>query len=135
MTNSKLSHSLSPANQVNNSIQQKIASKTVITKEAEVSVAESMPKTIVDKPSNFYAKNWDKIVNDFEEEEKSAEGQSIDDLLKDIYSKGNDETRRAISKSFQESNGTVLSTNWSEVSQSTVDVKPPDGCEFKSWKS
>lgn len=74
-------------------------------------------------------------MNEFEEEEKDTANQSIDELLKDIYLKGDEETRRAISKSFQESNGTVLSTNWSEVSKSKVDVKPPDGCEFKNWES
>lgn len=73
-------------------------------------------------------------MNDFEEEEKN-DNQSIDELLKDIYSKGSEETKRAINKSFQESNGTVLSTNWNEVGQSKVEVKPPEGCEFKKWNS
>ena len=36
-------------------------------------------------------------------------------------------SRRAMNKSFQESGGTVLSTNWSEVDKGQVDVKPPDG--------
>ena len=35
--------------------------------------------------------------------------------------------------SVQESGGTVLSTNWSEVGKSKIDVKPPDGMEFKKW--
>jgi hypothetical protein len=35
----------------------------------------------------------------------------------------------------QESGGTVLSTNWQEVGKSKVDVKPPDGMEFKKWDS
>lgn len=42
-------------------------------------------------------------------------------------------SRRAMNKSFQESGGTVLSTNWSEVGKGQVDVKPPDGMEFKKW--
>lgn len=29
--------------------------------------------------------------------------------------------------------GTVLSTNWQEVSSQTVDVKPPTGTEFRPW--
>lgn len=32
-----------------------------------------------------------------------------------------------------ESGGTVLSTNWKEVAGQKVDVKPPDGMEFKKW--
>lgn len=34
-----------------------------------------------------------------------------------------------------ESGGTVLSTNWEEVGKKTVDRKPPDGMEWKSWNS
>lgn len=29
--------------------------------------------------------------------------------------------------------GTVLSTNWQEVSTQKVDVKPPTGTEFRPW--
>lgn len=38
-----------------------------------------------------------------------------------------------MNKSFQESGGTVLSTNWEDVKKDKVDIKPPDGCEFKEW--
>jgi len=34
-----------------------------------------------------------------------------------------------------ESGGTVLSTNWEEVGCKTVEKKPPDGMEWKSWNS
>jgi suppressor of G2 allele of SKP1 len=33
-----------------------------------------------------------------------------------------------------ESGGTVLSTNWGEVSKDKVEVKPPDGMEFKKYE-
>ncbi len=33
----------------------------------------------------------------------------------------------------QESGGTVLSTNWKEIGEKKVDVKPPDGMEYKQW--
>lgn len=36
-------------------------------------------------------------------------------------------------KSFQESNGTVLSTNWAEVGSKKVECTPPDGMEAKPW--
>ena len=32
-----------------------------------------------------------------------------------------------------ESGGTVLSTNWDEISKEKVAVKPPDGMEWKKW--
>lgn len=39
-----------------------------------------------------------------------------------------------MNKSFSESNGTVLSTNWEEVAAQKTDTRPPDGTEFKQWK-
>lgn len=33
-----------------------------------------------------------------------------------------------------ESGGTVLSTSWNEVAQKKVEVKPPDGVEWKKWE-
>jgi suppressor of G2 allele of SKP1 len=39
-----------------------------------------------------------------------------------------------MNKSFMESGGTVLSTNWKEVGKEEVQIKPPDGCEYKKWK-
>ena len=34
-----------------------------------------------------------------------------------------------------ESGGTTLSTNWSDVGAKKLDVKPPDGMEWKTWSS
>jgi suppressor of G2 allele of SKP1 len=82
-------------------------------------------------------KNWDKIVKEFEEEEQKetnpADG-SVDELFREIYEKGGEEVRRAMNKSFTESAGTVLSTNWTEVGKDKVDMKAPDGVEFKKWE-
>ena len=53
--------------------------------------------------------------------------------LKKIYGEGSDEVKRAMNKSFVESGGTVLSTNWGEVGKKKVECKPPDGMEFKKY--
>jgi suppressor of G2 allele of SKP1 len=38
-----------------------------------------------------------------------------------------------MNKSFQESGGTVLSTNWGEVGTKKVEGTPPDGLVMKNW--
>lgn len=81
-------------------------------------------------------KNWDKIEADIKAEEKDEklEGDAaLNKLFQQVYSNGSDETRRAMNKSFMESGGTVLSTNWGEVGAKKLDVKPPDGMEWKKW--
>ena len=78
-------------------------------------------------------KNWDKIVKDFEEEEEKTKESSVDELFKKIYEQSDESTRKAMNKSFSESGGTVLSTNWKEVKEKKVEVKPPDGVEFKQY--
>lgn len=42
--------------------------------------------------------------------------------------------KKAMNKSFVESGGTILSTNWDEVQKSKVERKAPDGMEWKSWE-
>jgi len=63
-------------------------------------------------------KDWSKIEKQLiaeEEEDRKKSKQSVDDFFKQIYANATDEQKRAMVKSFQTSNGTVLSTNWDEV--------------------
>jgi suppressor of G2 allele of SKP1 len=36
-------------------------------------------------------------------------------------------------KSFSESGGTVLSTNWKDIGAKRTEIKPPTGMEFKKY--
>lgn len=71
----------------------------------------------------FTKRNWDAIIDEFEKEEEKDQG--VNDLFKQIYQSGSDDVRRAMNKSFQESGGTVLSTNWTNVAEKRVEPKPP----------
>ena len=89
-------------------------------------------------PSSFNKKktNWDAMAREVEEEEKKATpGGSINDAFKKMYDLVDDDTKRAMIKSYQTSGGTVFSTNWAEVSQKDYAGKDrPEavkGCEWR----
>ncbi|XP_060064783.1 protein SGT1 homolog [Ylistrum balloti] len=88
--------------------------------------------------SSHYTRNWDKLVTDITKEEKDEKPEgdaALNNLFQKIYGDGSDETKKAMMKSFYESGGTVLSTNWKEVGKEKVEVKPPDGMEYKKWET
>lgn len=87
--------------------------------------------------SSIKYKNWDRLAKEVQEEEKKEEDSgdaALNKLFKQIYSDGSDEVKRAMNKSFQESGGTVLSTNWKDVRKEKVEVKPPDCMEYKKYE-
>lgn len=61
--------------------------------------------------------DWNKIVQHIrlEEELEEARSSNLDAFFRKLYDEGDDDTKRAMIKSFQTSRGTVLSTNWKEV--------------------
>ncbi|CBI22624.3 protein SGT1 homolog isoform X2 [Vitis vinifera] len=81
--------------------------------------------------------DWDKLeaqVKKEEKEEKLDGDAALNKFFRDIYKDADEDTRRAMQKSFVESNGTVLSTNWKEVGSKKVEGSPPDGMEMKKWE-
>ncbi|XP_059667129.1 protein SGT1 homolog [Cornus florida] len=81
--------------------------------------------------------DWDKLeaqVKKEEKEEKLDGDAALNKFFRDIYQDADEDTRRAMRKSFIESNGTVLSTNWKEVGSKKVEGSPPDGMELKKYE-
>lgn len=76
---------------------------------------------------------WDKLAKEVDKEDEEEDG-GVDKLFKKIYKDANDDVRRAMVKSFTESQGTVLSTNWGEVGKQQVEMKPPEDSEFKKYE-
>lgn len=74
-------------------------------------------------------KDWDNI-KDEDEDENSGD---VDSFFRKLYQNSTPEQQRAMMKSFTESNGTALSTDWSSVGQGKVETTPPTGTEAKKW--
>jgi suppressor of G2 allele of SKP1 len=109
---------------------------------------------LADKPPEYPTssrkgpKNWDKVVEDITKKPKITDdaaaaedddefedhgGDEANFFFKKLFAGASPETQRAMMKSYQESNGTVLSTNWDEVSKGKVETSPPDGMVAKKW--
>lgn len=79
-------------------------------------------------------KNWDSVANDdIKEIEKTESDNDPNAFFRILYKNADPDTQRAMLKSYTESNGTALSTNWDEVSKKKMETSPPDGMEAKSW--
>ncbi|CAJ1952958.1 unnamed protein product [Sphenostylis stenocarpa] len=88
-------------------------------------------------PSSKQTRDWDKIEAQVKKEEKDEKldgDAALNKFFREIYQDADEDTRRAMKKSFVESNGTVLSTNWKEVGSRKVEGSPPDGMELKKWE-
>ncbi|CAH1403852.1 unnamed protein product [Nezara viridula] len=78
-------------------------------------------------------RNWDKFVSQLEDDKQEGEAV-LNALFQKIYSEGSDEVKKAMNKSFLESGGTELNTNWDAVSKGRVTIKPPEGMEWRTWE-
>jgi suppressor of G2 allele of SKP1 len=68
-------------------------------------------------------------------EDANVSGDStLNEFFQNLFTNADDDTRKAMMKSFQESGGTALSTNWDEVKQGPVPIKPPAGSEARKWE-
>ncbi|KAK6028789.1 SGS domain protein [Ostertagia ostertagi] len=79
-------------------------------------------------------KNWEAIERTVvqEEENEDLEGDAaVNRLFRKLYNEASDDVKKAMIKSYQESGGTVLSTNWEEIRKKRTEVRPPDCMEYK----
>uniref|UniRef100_A0A914YDD8 Uncharacterized protein n=1 Tax=Panagrolaimus superbus TaxID=310955 RepID=A0A914YDD8_9BILA len=71
---------------------------------------------------------WSNMIREVEKEEE--ESKDVNGLFQKIFANADDDAKRAMLKSYSESKGTVLSTNWSEIGKKTTEIKPPDSMEY-----
>ncbi|KAI0308232.1 SGS-domain-containing protein [Multifurca ochricompacta] len=88
-------------------------------------------------------KNWDSVTKTILESEKpltstddpNVSGDStLNEFFQSLFANADDDTKKAMMKSFQESGGTALSTNWEDVKKGPVSIKPPSGSEARKWE-
>lgn len=75
-------------------------------------------------------KNWDAITKELESQDND---KGVTEVFQQIFSNGNDDVKKAMEKSYYESHGTVLSTNWNEVGARQVESHPVEGVEFRKY--
>ncbi|KAL6627473.1 hypothetical protein ACP70R_031199 [Stipagrostis hirtigluma subsp. patula] len=104
-------------------------------------VAAAAPKVAAAQrpsyPSSKGKKDWDKIeaeVKKQEKEEKLEGDAAANKFFQDIYGNADEDMRRAMMKSFVESNGTVLSTDWKDVGSKKIEASPPEGMDLRKWE-
>ncbi|KAG9252250.1 SGS domain-containing protein [Emericellopsis atlantica] len=114
-----------------------VASSAPIESKPEITQDTTKPTQAAQPTASSYPtssrggpKNWDKIVDDDDEEEEAG----VNDFFKKLYKNATPEQQRAMMKSFTESSGTSLSTDWNDVKGRTVETVPPEGVEAKKWK-
>ncbi|ORX37450.1 SGS domain-domain-containing protein [Kockovaella imperatae] len=96
-----------------------------------------MPATTSAPVPNVKArKNWDKVVEEDDEGAKDPnEGgdAALKEFFAKIYGDADDDTKRAMIKSYTESGGTALSTNWNQIGKETTPIRPPEGMEARRY--
>eukprot|EP00527_Entomoneis_sp_CCMP2396_P006515 CAMPEP_0198140742 /NCGR_PEP_ID=MMETSP1443-20131203/3861_1 /TAXON_ID=186043 /ORGANISM="Entomoneis sp., Strain CCMP2396" /LENGTH=451 /DNA_ID=CAMNT_0043803265 /DNA_START=139 /DNA_END=1494 /DNA_ORIENTATION=+ len=114
---------------------------TADDKATPAATTASTTTTTATKASPYASpKDWDSIEKDIAEQEEKEKPPGGDDamnkLFQQIYGNADEDTKRAMVKSYQTSGGTVLSTNWGEVAKKDYEKErtAPKGMEWKTWE-
>lgn len=100
-------------------------SSTVAATTSLDGVGDEGKTTSLDKPP---ADKWTRLefLGEMEEELETLDGEDgLNKMFQDLYKDADDDQRRAMMKSFVESNGTVLSTDWTDVGKKFVEPQAP----------
>ena len=69
--------------------------------------------------------DWEHI----DEEGNDAKDKNINTFFQSVFENASEDGKRAMMKSFSESDGTVLSSDWNEVGAKKVAPSPPEGLQ------
>lgn len=77
---------------------------------------------------------WSKMSNNIDNDDKPKGEAALQQFFQSIYASASEDVKKSMNKSFQESGGTCLSTNWEQVKKEKVPIRPPEGVEPKNFK-
>ena len=99
------------------------------------SKATPAPKTRAPKTSSSDTSSESEPMPEDEDDGYISDdaGDPVNGFFQKLYKDADPDTKRAMMKSYSESNGTALSTNWEEVGKGKVETQPPEGMEAKKW--
>jgi suppressor of G2 allele of SKP1 len=89
---------------------------------------DKVAKELTSRPKKKSSADKGKDAEGGEEQEFESDDEGDDPVnhfFKKLYKDADEDTRRAMMKSYVESNGTALSTNWKEVGKAPVETSPP----------
>lgn len=113
-----------------------VTSAAAVTAESKPAAEASTAKAAAAGPAypssaRTGPKNWDTL--DVGEDGKEDEDGDVNIFFKRLFKNATPEQQRAMTKSFTESNGTSLSTDWNDVKGRKVETVAPEGVEPKKW--
>uniref|UniRef100_A0A0R3S309 SGS domain-containing protein n=1 Tax=Elaeophora elaphi TaxID=1147741 RepID=A0A0R3S309_9BILA len=131
LLNIRLSHLINPASLELKCSTSKIELKMAKATSDQWETLEEKSEENKNKPALI---SWDKFAKEVEDEDEKGDVNILFQASSfKLYKDADDDTRKAMVKSYTESGGTVLSTNWNEISKKRTEIRPPDGMEFKKW--
>lgn len=108
----------------------------ILVKKNEIkwSTLEKSIEVIEDNEASKYPSSSKKNVNwskfQVQDEETNEDPNAF---FTKLYEGTDEDSKRAMMKSYIESNGTILTTNWKDAKDKTFETTPPKGMEPKKW--